>query len=68
MFLEERHRELSRQVRAFGDEILAPIEFCEEGVDNLSRSILRRLGEAGLTAVALRAEAVQFASSSLVLT
>ena len=33
MFLEERHRELGRQVRAFADEVLAPIEHREDGVD-----------------------------------
>lgn len=49
MFLEERHLRLAREIRAFGDEILAPIEHREDGVDELSRSILRQLGEAGFT-------------------
>ncbi|WP_373047285.1 acyl-CoA dehydrogenase family protein [Vulgatibacter sp.] len=49
MFLEERHVALGRAVRAFGDEVLAPIEHREDGVDDLARSILRKLGEAGFT-------------------
>ncbi len=47
-FLEDRHHELSRRARAFGDEVLAPVEDREEGVDELFVSILRELGEAGL--------------------
>ena len=49
MFFEDRHHALAREVRRFGDEVLAPIEHREDDVDELARSILRRLGEAGLT-------------------
>jgi len=46
-FLEDRHHALAREVRAFGDEVLRPVEHREDGVDELFVSILRKLGEAG---------------------
>ena len=46
-FLEDRHHALAREVRAFGDEILRPVEHREDGVDELFVSILRKLGDAG---------------------
>ncbi len=49
MFLEQRHLDLAAQVKAFGDEFLAPIEHREDGVDELAKSILRKLGDAGFT-------------------
>lgn len=49
MFLEDRHHELARSVRRFGDEVLAPVEHREEDVDDLALQILRRLGEAQIT-------------------
>jgi len=49
MFLEPRHHELAARVDAFGAEVLAPIEHREDGVDDLARSLLRKLGEAGFT-------------------
>ncbi|AKU92247.1 acyl-CoA dehydrogenase family protein [Vulgatibacter incomptus] len=54
-FLEERHHELALRARAIGDEHLAPIEHREDGVDDLFREILRRLGDAGLTRFAVPA-------------
>lgn len=48
MWLEERHHALAREVRAFADERIAPIEHREDDVDALARTILRQLGEAGL--------------------
>lgn len=48
MWLEERHHALAREVRAFADERIAPIEHREDDVDALARTILHQLGEAGL--------------------
>jgi len=52
-FLEDRHRELARRVRAFADEELSPIEDREDDVDALFVSILRKLGEAGIAGYAV---------------
>ena len=46
-FLEERHHALAREVRAFGEAHLRPIEHREDDVDALFVSILRKLGDAG---------------------
>lgn len=54
-FLEDRHHELQREVRAFADEVIAPVEHQEENVDELFVTILRQLGEAGLTRYAVPA-------------
>lgn len=54
-FLEGRHRKLAERVRAFADEVLAPLEHQEEDVDSLSRSLLAKLGEAELTTLAVPA-------------
>lgn len=52
-FLEDRHHELARKVRAFADEAFSPIEHREDDIDALFLQVLRQLGEAGITRYAV---------------
>lgn len=45
MFLETRHHTLGEEIRRFGDECLAAVEFREDDTDAFAATILRRLGE-----------------------